>query len=75
MSRENEMLIAVSSGFVEDGGEAREITAGRDRIAPEVLDERPQYGEFFDRSVRARGTDALSARYRVRMPSGRVLAG
>lgn len=75
MSRDNEMLIAVSSGFVEDGGEAREITAGRDRIAPEVLAERPQYGEFFDRKVTAKGSDALSTRYRVRTPDGRVIAG
>jgi hypothetical protein len=75
MSQANEMLVAVSSGFVDDGGEAREITAGRDRIAPEVLRDRPQYGEFFDPGVTARGTDATSARYRVTLPGGRVVAG
>lgn len=75
MSKANEMLIAVNSGFVDDGGEAREITAGRDRIAPEVLAERPQYGEFFDPGVTARGTDATVARFRMWLPDGSVIAG
>jgi hypothetical protein len=71
MSKANEMLIAVNSGFVDDDGEAREITAGRDRIAPEILRERPQYREFFDPAVSAPGTNAAQARYRVTLPGGR----
>jgi hypothetical protein len=47
---ENLMLIAVRSGVCEDwGGTLNEITAGKTRISPRKLAERPQFGEFFER--------------------------
>lgn len=70
--RENEMLIACRDGYVKDGGLV-EVKAGITRIAPEVLDERPQYGDFFERSFSAPGTDAMRVRTRVSLPGGRVI--
>lgn len=48
------MLIAISSGFLDDDGLC-EIVAGKTRIAPELLAQRPQYAEFFEADVRTAG--------------------
>lgn len=71
MSKANEMLIAMRGGYLDDHGELVEIKAGISRIAPEVLDERPQYGDFFERGFSAPGTNAVEARYRITLPGGR----
>jgi hypothetical protein len=73
-SNPNEMLIACRDGFLNDGGKLVEVKAGVTRIAPEVLAERPQYGDFFERSFSAPGTDSLRVRSRVSLPGGTVLA-
>lgn len=70
-----EMLLAVRSGVVEDwDGSPCEITAGQTRIAPEVLDERPQFGEYFERDFGVPGTDAGAVRCRTTLADGRVVA-
>jgi hypothetical protein len=75
MDRDREMLVALGDGVVDDEGTLVQIKRGKTRIAPEVLASRPEYGHLFDRSVSAPHTDALRARYRIRTPDGRVLAG
>jgi len=75
MSKADEMLVALGDGVVDDGGTLVEIKAGKTRIAPEVLAERPEYGDLFDRSVSVRGTNATQARYRIRLPDGVLIAG
>ncbi|MEZ5078437.1 MAG: hypothetical protein R2725_13460 [Solirubrobacterales bacterium] len=70
----HEMLMAISSGYVDDEWRGLvEIKAGVSRIAPELL-ERPGYEEFFDPCVTVRGTDASRAEYRVLGPDGRMHA-
>lgn len=69
----SEMLIATSSGFVEDDGELVEIERGKTRIASEVL-EREGYAEFFDAAVSVRGTDSTRSERRVLLPDGKMVA-
>lgn len=72
VDRSNEMLICCRSGYVRDwDGELTEVTAGVSRIAPELLEERPQFGEFFEAGLSAKGSSA-EARYRTELPDGRV---
>jgi hypothetical protein len=67
------MLVAVQSGFVEDGGQLFEITAGKTRIAPEVL-ERPGYSEYFEDGVTARGTNSERTELRYMGRDGKLHA-
>ena len=74
--KRNEMLVAVRSGVTFNwDGAPKEITAGQTRIAPELLDERPQFAEFFERDVSVRGTDASAMRVRTTLPNGRIVEG
>jgi hypothetical protein len=75
MRKNAEMLVAIRTGYTEDwDGSLTEIIAGQTRIAPEILDERPQYGEFFERGFSAPDTDAEQVRCRTVLPDGTVLA-
>lgn len=68
-----ELLVAISDGFVDDPRTGLvEITAGRTRIAPSLLSENPDYGEFFDRDVTAPGTDANRAVRRITLDPARL---
>ncbi len=72
--RSGEMLVATSSGYVEDEGELREITSGVTRIAPEVFRRNPTgYGRFFHPSVVQRGLGSTRGiELRVTTPDGRT---
>jgi hypothetical protein len=67
------MHVAVRSGFVVEDGDLVEITRGRTRVAPEVL-ERDGYAEFFDATVTAKGTDSTRTICRGVGPDGRMFA-
>lgn len=51
------MLVAIASGFLDDDGLC-EVIAGKTRIAPEILRERPQYADYYEADVRAAGAFA-----------------
>lgn len=69
-SMTDEMLIAVRSGVTFNwDGSVVEFTAGRTRIAPELLTECPQFEQFFERDFTAPGTDASRSVIRTMMPT------
>jgi hypothetical protein len=73
-----EMLLAIRSGVVEDRWAPdgiEEITAGQTRVAPSLLEERPQYRDFFEDDFSAPGTDAERSHIRVYPGNRPVLRG
>jgi hypothetical protein len=73
-----EMLLAIRTGVVEDPWSPdgiEEIIAGKTRVAPSLLEERPQYRDFFEDDFSAPGTDAERSHIRAYPDNRPVLRG